>query len=90
MFKPQLKRSIFKHTWLNGSIFGGEHWGFLKEGVKTYQMATNVDSKIANFLFICASIVHAVVWLTPKFVLYFQHIWVAIEHIFFNDIKSPV
>jgi hypothetical protein len=26
-------------SWLNGLFFGGEHGGFLKEKVKTYQMA---------------------------------------------------
>jgi hypothetical protein len=29
--------SNFKRiSWLNGSFFGGEHGGFLKEGAKTY------------------------------------------------------
>jgi hypothetical protein len=39
-FKPQLKSGIFKCiSWLNGSFFfGGDDEGFLKEGVKTYQM----------------------------------------------------
>ncbi len=39
-FKPRLKSSIFKFiSWLNGSFFGGDDRGFLKEGVKSYQMA---------------------------------------------------
>ncbi len=38
--KPLLKCSICICTsWLNGSFFGGEHRGFLKEGVKAYQIA---------------------------------------------------
>jgi hypothetical protein len=40
-FKPRLKRGIFNCiSWLNGSVFEGDDQGFLKEGVKTYQMAT--------------------------------------------------
>ncbi len=37
IFKPLLKRSIFKCiSWLNGSFFGSEHRGFMKEEAKTY------------------------------------------------------
>jgi hypothetical protein len=37
--KPLLKSCIFKSiSWLNGSFFGGDDRGFLKEGVKTYLM----------------------------------------------------
>jgi hypothetical protein len=44
-FKPRLKRGIFKCiSWLNGSFFGGDDRGFLKEGVKTYLDGTNVAS----------------------------------------------
>ncbi len=33
-FKPRLKTGIFKCiTWLDGSLFGGDDRGFLKEGV---------------------------------------------------------
>jgi hypothetical protein len=40
IFKPLLKGSIFKCiSWLNGSFFGDEHQGFLKEEVETYRMA---------------------------------------------------
>ncbi len=40
IFKPLLKCSIFNCiSWLNGSFFGGEHRGILKEVVKTYRMA---------------------------------------------------
>jgi hypothetical protein len=39
-FKPRLESGIFKCiSWLNGSVFGGDDRGFLKEGVKTYLMA---------------------------------------------------
>jgi hypothetical protein len=40
IFKPRLKSGIFKCIfWLNGSFFGGDDRGFLKEVVKTYLMA---------------------------------------------------
>jgi hypothetical protein len=29
-------------SWLNGSFFGGDDWGFIKEEVKTYLNGTNV------------------------------------------------
>jgi hypothetical protein len=39
-FKPRLKSGIFKRiSWLNGSYFGDDGWGFLKEEIKTYLMA---------------------------------------------------
>ncbi len=38
-FKSRFVSGIFKRiSWLNSSIFGGDDGGFLKEGVKTYQM----------------------------------------------------
>jgi hypothetical protein len=38
--QPRSKVGNFEcMLWLNGSFFGIEHWGFLKEGVKTYLMA---------------------------------------------------
>jgi hypothetical protein len=38
-FKPSIKRNIFKGiSWLKGTFLTGEHQGFLKERVKTYQM----------------------------------------------------
>jgi hypothetical protein len=56
ILKPLLKCSILKCiSWLNGSFFGGEHRGFLKEGVKTYQTAPmSPSSQLANFLFLSA------------------------------------
>ncbi len=39
-FKPLLKSGIFKCiSWLNGSFFGGDDLGILKEGIKTHSMA---------------------------------------------------
>ncbi len=60
IFKPLLKCSIFKCiSWLNGLFFGGEHRGFLKEGVKTYRMAPMSSLNSTTFFFVCASIVYA-------------------------------
>ncbi len=60
IFKPLLKRSIFKCiSWLNGSSFGGVHRSFLKEGVKTYQMAPRSPLNSPTFFFVCTSIVYA-------------------------------
>ncbi len=40
---PGLKQGIFERmSWLNGSFFGGDDWGFIKEEVKTYLNGTNV------------------------------------------------
>jgi hypothetical protein len=51
-FKPRLKSGIFKCiSWLNGSSLGGNDLGFLKEGVKTYQMAPM--SPLNSQLFLC-------------------------------------
>ncbi len=39
IFKSGLESSIFKRIfWLNGSVFGDDGRGFLKERVKTYLM----------------------------------------------------
>jgi hypothetical protein len=38
--EPMLNSGIFKCiSWLNGSFFGGDDWGFVKKGVKAYSMA---------------------------------------------------
>jgi hypothetical protein len=52
IFKPLLKCSIFKCiSWLNGSFFGGDHRGFLKEGVKTSRMAPMSPLSSPTFFF---------------------------------------
>ncbi len=58
-FKPGLESGIFKCTsWLNGSFFGGDDRGFLKDGVKTYQMSPMSPIKIANFFSAFTSVVY--------------------------------
>jgi hypothetical protein len=55
LFKPPLKLSILKCiSWLNGSFFRGEHRGFLKEWVKTYQMAPMSPLNCQLFFFASA------------------------------------
>jgi hypothetical protein len=49
-FKPQLKSGIFKYIcWLNGSFFGANVRGFLKEWVKTYLKAPISSLNSPNF-----------------------------------------
>ncbi len=80
IFKPLLKRSIFKCiSWLNGSF--GERRGFLKEGVKTYRMnGTNVASQLAKFFCVCTSIVYGFSWTFFPFTVFcgfiLVHHWV--------------
>jgi hypothetical protein len=50
IFKPRLRSGIFKCiSWLNGPYFGGDDQSFLKEGVKTYQMAPISPLNSPNF-----------------------------------------
>jgi hypothetical protein len=50
-FKPRLLSGIFKCiSWLNGSFLGDDR-GFLKEGVKTYQMATMSPLNLSSLFF---------------------------------------
>ncbi len=59
IFKPLLKCIIFKCiSWLKGSFLVGEHWGFLKEGVKIYQMAP-MSPLNSPIFFVCTSIVYS-------------------------------
>jgi hypothetical protein len=56
---PRLESGIFKCiSWLNGSFFGGDDRGFLKEGVKTYQMAPMSPLNSPNFSSLFTSLVY--------------------------------
>ncbi len=61
--KPRLKGTILNCIfWLRGLFFAGDEHGFLKEGVKTYQMAPMSPDAcwLANFFSVFESIVYAV------------------------------
>jgi hypothetical protein len=50
-FKPLFKSGIFECiSWLSGSIFGDDDWGFLEDGVKTYPKAPMSPSQLANII----------------------------------------
>ncbi len=58
-FKPRLKSGIFECiSWLNGSFFGGDDRGFLKEGVKTYLMAPMRPLNSPTFFLSLTSVVY--------------------------------
>jgi hypothetical protein len=49
-FRPRFKSGIFKRfSQMKGSFFRGDDWCFLKEGVKTYLMASMSRLKSPNF-----------------------------------------
>ncbi len=57
-FKPWLQIVIFNCiSWMNGSFFGGDDRGFLKEAVKTYLVAPLSNSPILFSIF--TSVVYA-------------------------------
>jgi hypothetical protein len=58
-FKPRLKSGIFKCiSWLNGSFFGCDDPGFLKERVKTYLIAPRSPLNSPIFFSFFASTVY--------------------------------